>query len=280
MIEVACGLCGGNDPETVGSENGFRVVRCHGCGLVYVSPRPAEDALRDLYAEYHSRAGGDEVSWAMLMRDVFRESSEFLDAVRNGKGPGRLLDVGCGFGDFVAAMRVRGWRAEGLDPSRKVVDAAVGRGRPVRLGAFEDADPARGKYDAVTMFYVLEHLPDPVGALRKAYDLLAPGGILLVRVPHTTPIVRMLSPFGIGGSLYDAPFHLYDFSPAVLRNMLLKAGFAEIRTFPGRPTRPRRPAPRAASLLFGTLARGLYSASGGRFLLPGVSKTTVARKPG
>jgi SAM-dependent methyltransferase len=130
------------------------------------------------------------------------------------------------------------------------------------------------------MFYVLEHLPDPMGALRKAYDLLDPGGILLVRVPHTTPIVRMLSPFGIGGSLYDAPFHLHDFSPAVLRNMLLKAGFAEIRTFPGRPTRPQRPGPRAASVLFGTLARGLYSASGGRFLLPGVSKTTVARKPG
>ena len=280
MTEVACGLCGGVDSEPVVASSGLRVVRCRGCGLVYVNPRPAEDALQDLYAEYHSRNGGDEDSWAALMRDVFRESAGVLEASRNGKGPGRLLDVGCGFGDFIAAMGIRGWRAEGVDPSPKVVGAAAARGLPVRLGTLEGIDPAAGPYDVVTMFYVLEHLPDPMGALRKAHDLLAPGGILLVRVPHTTPIVRMLAPFGVGESLYDVPYHLYDFSPTVLRNMLGAAGFVEPRTFPGRSTRPPRFGPRVASLLFGTLARGLYSFSGGGFLLPGVSKTTVARTPG
>jgi SAM-dependent methyltransferase len=215
----------------------------------------------------------------MLMRGVFRESAGILDAARNGKAPGRLLDIGCGFGDFVAAMRTRGWHAEGLDPSRKAVGAAVGIGLPVRLGTLECVDPAAGRYDAVTMFYVLEHLPDPIGALRKAYDLLAPAGTLLLRVPDTTPIVRMLSPFGFGASLYDIPYHLYDFSPTVLRKMLLKAGFENIRTFPGEPTRPSRSGPWVVALLFGTLAKGFYTVSGGRFLFPGVSKTTIARKP-
>jgi SAM-dependent methyltransferase len=214
------------------------------------------------------------------MRDVFRESADLLARARNGTGPGRLLDVGCGFGDFVAAMRARGWQAEGLDPSPRVVGAATGKGLPVRLGTLESLDPGAGQYHAITMFYVLEHLPDPLAALRKVHELLAPGGTLLVRVPHTTPIVRMLSPFGIGGSLYDAPYHLYDFSPSVLQEMMRKAGFAEIRTFPGKPTRPPRSGPRAASLLFGTLARGIHAATGGAVLLPGVSKTTVARKPG
>ena len=279
MIEVPCGLCGRNEPEPVASDNGFRVCRCRGCGLVYVNPRPAEDELLVLYGEYHSRDGGDRDSWATLMREVFRESAGILDAVRNGTGPGRVLDVGCGFGDFVSAMRDRGWHAEGLDPSPGVVGAATGKGLPVRLGTVQSLDPTAGQYDAVTMFYVLEHLPDPMGALRKAYDLLAPGGILLVRVPHTTPAVRMLAPFGIGASLYDAPYHLYDFSPTVLRKMMMKAGFVETRTFPGMPTRPSGFGPRTTSVFFGTLARGLYSASGGRFLLPGVSKTTVARKP-
>jgi len=279
MIEVVCSLCGGDERDPVVADNGLQVVRCKSCKLVYVNPRPTEDALLDLYGEYHSRDGGDENSWAKLMRYVFKESASVLEAARNGKGPGRLLDVGCGFGDFVAEMRVRGWRAEGLDPSRRVIGVASGKGLPVRLGTLESLDPTNGQYDAITLFYVLEHLPDPMEALRKAYDLLAPAGTLLVRVPDTTPIVRMLSPFGFGASLYDIPYHLYDFSPSVLREMLLKAGFEKIRTFPGEPTRPSRTGPRVVALLFGTLARVFYATSGGRVLFPGVSKTTIARKP-
>jgi SAM-dependent methyltransferase len=189
------------------------------------------------------------------------------------------LDVGCGFGVFVAAMRGRGWEAEGLDPSPAAVEAAARRGCPVRLGTLEGLQAEPGRYDAVTMFYVLEHLPDPVGALRKALDLLAPGGTILLRVPHTTPIVRLLTPFGWGGTLYDPPFHLYDFSPNVLGEMLRRTGFVDIRTFPGQPTVPARLGARIAARLFGALATGVHVLTRGAILLPGVSKTTIARKP-
>ena len=130
MTDAVCNLCGGEEAAPVASDNGLPVVRCRNCGLVYVTHHPSEEALLDLYGEYHSRGGGDEDSWAMLMRDVFRESAGILDAARNGKGPGRLLDIGCGFGDFIAAMRLRDWHAEGLDPSPKVVDAAAGKDSP------------------------------------------------------------------------------------------------------------------------------------------------------
>jgi hypothetical protein len=130
------------------------------------------------------------------------------------------------------------------------------------------------------MFYVLEHLFDPMSALRKVFKLLEPGGVLLLRVPDTTPIVRLLSPVGLGDGLYDPPFHLFDFPPRVLTRMLAEAGFGKIRTFPGRNTIPARIAPRLATMLFAALARGLFAGTGGRFLLPGVSKTTIARKPG
>jgi len=247
---------------------------------VYVSPRPGETELRRLYATYHRRGGKTEDTWAALMRDVFRESAGILQAARNGGGSGRLLDIGCGFGGFVALMRGRGWEAEGLDPSPEASAAGAAKGIPVRLGTLREYEAPPGSFDAVTLFYVLEHLHDPMGALRKAHGLLAPGGTLLVRVPDTTPIVALLSPFGRGASLYDAPFHLYDFPPPVLRAMLRKTGFERIRTFPGKPTRPARAGERAAALLPGALARCLYAASGGKILLPGVSKTTIARKPG
>jgi SAM-dependent methyltransferase len=212
------------------------------------------------------------------MRRIFREAADLLCATK-GSGRPRLLDVGCGFGGFVAAMRERGWDAEGVDPSPAVVAAAAHRGRPVWLGTLEGLPEECGGYDAVTMFYVLEHLPDPLAAVEKAWRLLSRGGTILIRVPHTTPIVRLLAPVGLGGALYDPPFHLYDFSPAVLQRLLRRAGFVDIRTFPGQPTIPIRLGARVTAILFGGLAIGIHAVTRGAVLLPGVSKTTIARKP-
>jgi len=276
---VTCNLCGGDDPAAVSSGSGFRFVRCRRCGLVYLESRPPAPDIGGLYAGYHLREGRNGASWAAFMRDVFRETAGLLGRPGRGAGTGRLLDVGCAFGDFVALMREGGWRAEGIDPSPVATAAAAGRGLPVRTGTLEGFDAPDGSFEVVVLFYVLEHLADPMGALRKVFRLLSPGGTLVVRVPDTTPIVRLLRPLGIGASLYDPPFHLYDFSPAVLRRMLSAAGFADARTFPGRTSRPAGIAPLAATLLLGALARGCHAASGGRFLLPGVSKTTIAVKP-
>jgi SAM-dependent methyltransferase len=176
-------------------------------------------------------------------------------------------------------MRERGWDAEGVDPSPSVVEAATRKGRIVRLGTVEEIPMDYGPYDAVTMFYVLEHLSDPMGALQKVSDLLAPGGTLVIRVPHTTPIVRLLALAGLGGGLYDPPYHLYDFSPAVLREMLRRAGFVDVRTFPGQPTVPSRLGPRLVASFFGAVATWLHAVTQGAVLLPGVSKNTLARKP-
>jgi len=279
LERVSCNLCGAEAANPVAFQNGFWVTKCLACGLVYVNPRPAPEDLVSLYADYHARGGETEASWDRLMGRIFRQSAGMLCSSRNGSRPGRLLDVGCGYGSFVALMRERGWDAEGVDPSPTVVAAAIRKGRTVQLGTLVRMQSPNGTYDAVTMFYVLEHVPDPLGALRRAFDLLAPGGILLVRVPHTTPLVRLLSPFGLGGALYDPPFHLYDFSPAVLREMLRRTGFADVQTFPGKPTVPSRHGARIATALFGALAAGVHALSGGAVLLPGVSKTAMGRKP-
>jgi SAM-dependent methyltransferase len=247
--------------------------------LVYVHPKPPEEDLPGLYQEYHSRDGGNEADWNRLMGRIFREAADCLDAAGNDSGSTRLLDVGCGYGGFVSLMRGRGWDAEGIDPSPTTVAAASAKGIPVRLGTLDAFSRSGEAYRAITMFYVLEHVFDPMAALRKVFALLEPGGVLLIRVPDTTPIVQLLSPFGLGGELYDPPFHLFDFPPRVLAMMLAEARFVKIRTFPGRNTIPPRTGPRLATMLFGALARGLFAGSGGRILLPGASKTTIARKP-
>ena len=169
---VRCNLCGGDATEHLAAQRGLEIVRCGMCGLVYVNPRPKADDLTSLYMDYHARDGQDEAAWHRLMSRVFRESADLLCVKRKGVGCPRLLDVGCGFGGFVDLMRTRGWDAEGLDPSPSVVEAAARKGRIVRLGMLEEFSADHGPYDAVTMFYVLEHLPDPMGALRKAASLL------------------------------------------------------------------------------------------------------------
>ena len=212
-----CLLCGRDAPQPVVVRNGYPIVRCGGCGLVYVHPLPPEEDLPGFYGEYHARDGGNEAGWNRLMGEIFREAADHLDALGNGSGPPRLLDVGCGYGGFVALMRDRGWDAEGVDPSPVTVHAASAKGIPVRLGTLDEFSDSGASYRAITMFYVLEHLFDPMSALRKAFGLLEPGGVLLVRVPDTTPIVRLLSPFGWGDALYDPPFHLLTFRPACSR---------------------------------------------------------------
>lgn len=276
---MSCNLCGKDDAAPVAVQNGFRVVRCRACGLVYVDPRPRDEDLPPLYASYHAREGGDAASWDRLMAGIFREAAEILCSGRNGSPPGRLLDVGCGHGGFVSTMLRRGWAAEGIDPSPAAVASAIARGLPVRLGTIEDEPFAGEPYDAVTLFYVLEHLGDPLAALGKAHSLLAGGGTLVVRVPDTTPVVRILSTVGLGKGLYDPPFHLFDMSPRVLRKMLEASGFADTRLFPGANTRPPRLGSRLVTAFFGRAASMLHRASGGSLLLPGVSKTAVARKP-
>ncbi|MBF0319145.1 MAG: class I SAM-dependent methyltransferase [Nitrospirae bacterium] len=256
-------------------QNGYDIVQCVRCGLVYVNPRPARDALLKLYNGYHRRGGRDARSWAVLMRLVYNECAGVL--MKTFPHGADVLDVGCGYGHFVSMLKGLGLRASGIDPSPGAVSAARQNGLDVHLSTVEDLSYEENSFDAITMFYVLEHLRDPLSALRRVFHVLKPNGLLILRVPHTTPIVRALSAFNIKNNLYDAPFHLYDFSPETLRQILNLAGFTFVTITPGAPTVPHIFAERAVSLGASGLAWLLYKTSGR--LLGGVSKSAIAVKP-
>lgn len=211
--DVACPLCADPRRALVHADGGWRYVRCAACAHVYLSPRPSPEALRAAYRTYLPR---DEEGWRARYAEV-------VDDALDGLGPpGRLLEVGSGFGHFLAAARARGWRAEGLD---------VAASGDARQGSIEDA--ACSAYDAVVALYVLEHVPDPRGFLRAAKHALVLGGRLLLRVPDTTPLVRLLRPFGAADGLYHAPWHLHDFAPGTLARVLGEEGFRVVRSWSG-----------------------------------------------
>ena len=274
---VKCNSCGKDEPYMITTQNDYKVVKCMNCGLVYVNHRPDQKTLNLLYNDYHKRGEKDELAWSRLMWMNFEKVSSFLN--RKFPEKGKILDIGCGYGHFIELMRDYGWSVQGIEPSSKTIDCAKKKGLNVIETTIDDASFSDSLFDAVTMFYVLEHLSDPFSALKKIFRMLKPDGVLVIRVPHTTPIVKLLSIFKIKNNLYDPPFHLYDFSPKTIRQMLKGTEFCSIKVIPGEPTSPPSFWQSVISVSSGYTAKLLYNISGGTFLIPGISKTIIAMKP-
>lgn len=210
------------------------------------------------------------------MTPVFKKAADLIE--RHQKR-GRVLDVGAGFGFFLAEMKGRGWDVSGVELSQRAIDyAREALGIDLQMGPLERVGFEPGQFDVVSGFYVIEHLPRPMAFLKEVYRVLKPGGILLLRYPHTTPIKNLLHLFRIENRLYDLPAHLSDFSHEIIERCLSRAGFQHCKHFIGGYTLPKALGKRIASVLFGTLSEGLFGLSGQRYLLPGVSKTVLAFK--
>lgn len=276
MQHVNCNICGIDDTCLIAVQNNYNVVNCRNCGLVYVNPRPVPAVLTQLYTGYHQRDGKDEHVWARLMERNFKDVALHLNKVFPERG--KILDIGCGYGHFIEIMRDFGWTAWGIDLSPKTLFYAREKGLNAANTSIDDVTFPDDFFDAITAFYVLEHLANPLSALKKVIKMLKPGGVVVIRVPHTTPIVRILSVFKVKNNLYDIPYHLYDFSPKTISLLLKKAGFSLIRVKPGCPTLPVKFFERLTSVVSGNLAKILFAISMGKFLLPGTSKTIIATK--
>jgi len=172
------------------------LLACGACGLHYFSPALPGDG--DYYA-----------ALAASPRYYSPTKWEF-DRVSDQLAPGdAVLDVGCGAGDFLAAVAPHVRRAVGVETSATAVAAARGRGLDVELGSPEVfARRREGEFDAVCLFHVAEHLPDVLPLLRAAVRCLRPRGTLYVSVPNRRRICR-----GALESLDCPPHHLSRWAP-------------------------------------------------------------------
>lgn len=134
-----------------------------------------------------------------------------------------VLDIGAGVGEALAWHQARGCRATGLDPDPAAARIAREHGLEVRHGPLCGADWPAGSFDAITMDQVLEHLPDPLAALRAAATMLRPGGRLVVTTPNGGSTLRRL--LGRRWQHWHAPYHLHIFSPRSLALALRTTGF-------------------------------------------------------
>ena len=144
------------------------------------------------------------------------------------KPGGRLLDVGCGTGNFLLRARDKGYQVEGVDLNPGAVAAARARGLQVHQESLEDFDRKcpPGTFDIVTMFDVIEHFDNPAEMVAIAQRLLKPGGGFIV----TTPNGYRPTPFGRDD--FDCPpHHLSRWTPEALEKLMARYGFGTVSSF-------------------------------------------------
>jgi 2-polyprenyl-3-methyl-5-hydroxy-6-metoxy-1,4-benzoquinol methylase len=207
----------------------FEVRRCGACGLALTWPPPPPDALGRYYPPAYYGAPGRrrflgpiEVAQNLLYGWRARQ----VERLAGGR-PGRVLDVGCGRGHLLEAFRRRGWSVEGTELSESSArQPREAFGLQVHVGPLESIALPRGAFDAVTMWHVLEHVPDPVPLLAEIGRLLRPGGVFMVGVPNFgSPEAKATR----GGWFHlDVPRHLVHFTPETLRALLAQAGLSEV----------------------------------------------------
>ncbi len=261
---VDCLLCGGRNfepvivaPDPVTKIGGlFQVVRCRDCGLAFTNPRPTMNSIGQFYPESYAPYSGRESdeqlpgSWrhtltraalragygyppqpaglstellALLARMTMRRTRQRQSWIPF-RAPGRLLDFGCGAGDFLKRMRSLGWNVAGIDFSEKVArEIEQSSGIRVHVGSLPHPEIAPGSFDAVTMWNSLEHVHSPRAVVQAAWQALRPGGLLVVGVPNFDS--WSFQAFRENWYALELPRHLTHFTPATLTELVAGEGF-------------------------------------------------------
>lgn len=143
---------------------------------------------------------------------------------RPAPGADRLLDLGCGAGDFLERAQSLGWRAEGVDFDPQAVAAARARGLQVSVGSIDSYSEVRDLFDVVTCNHVIEHVYDPQAVIASIYRILKPGGQMWIETPNISSAGHTL--FGRAWRGLEAPRHVAIFSYRALVDALRQAGFS------------------------------------------------------
>jgi SAM-dependent methyltransferase len=241
---LTCPLCGGDgrhvrtmpiDAMTFRPTAHGRVHRCAACAFEYIAPRPTPEEtagfydIGGYYTQGHDAAPrvGPPGFWSRLRVHLawrFDRSEDPIDAITRRLPRGAsIVDIGCGDGSQLRLMAQRGFRPTGVERDTKSI-ALQGAQAQVFEGSAE-ALPAplpRGSFDAALFKQVLEHLVDPVAALRNAATLLKPGGLIFVEVPNNQSAVAQQS--GLAWYHMDVPRHINFFTADTLAAAVRAAG--------------------------------------------------------
>lgn len=240
----------------------WTLYRCATCGAGYLDPRPDEKSIGLAYRSYLTHETQKEWRPGRLGRlkalkralaNGYRNAefgTSYKPAIRMGAPiakcfpgyrrildsetrclmrygrAGRVLDIGCGNGDFLELAQALGWQADGIDPDPKAVDVAVSRGLPAVQGNIDCLNQKNGQYDAITLSHVIEHVHDPGALLSSCHRLLKPDGFLWLETPNLESIGH--AEYGRSWRGLETPRHLVLFNFEAMQQALSNSGYVAI----------------------------------------------------
>ncbi len=226
----SCPVCGQpTRTEFVFQRNGNAIYSCHNCGVEFMHPQPSDATLASIYSESYFLGSEDERAGSRVAELKRATAALYVDAiVRHMKTvQPRLLEIGCGSGDFLMEAQSRGFEVEGLEYSEHATEVAnerLGR-RAVRTGSLETARLPANTYNVVVAFDVIEHVRNPKHTLECMHSALDRGGVVAIVTPSLDSWSRRV--LGRYWMEYKTE-HLVYFDRQSLRRLLEETGFTEI----------------------------------------------------
>lgn len=223
---VDCVLCHYPEYRRKFVRFGYQIVQCPNCSLWWVNPRISRSAVKDVYTDTYFEVRNIQNQGHPSRDDSFKRLNceRHLQKIERCHQKGILLDLGCAEGLFLRVAQENGWEVSGVEVSSKAAGIAQtflpGK---VFQGMLEDAPFSENSFDVVTMFDVVEHLYDPVVALKRIYRLLKPGGIIYLLTPDCQSIFAKV----MGKYWFEIKpkEHIYYFSDMTLQLLFEKSGF-------------------------------------------------------
>ncbi|HKS27277.1 MAG TPA: class I SAM-dependent methyltransferase [Pyrinomonadaceae bacterium] len=206
----------------------FDYVKCQECGFVYAWQMLTHEARTKIYGGL-TGTGAAEVCCSPSGRAADRERFNFpLSLILKYHRGGNLLDVGCGVGNFLNQAREAGFSVQGIETHPEFREAAKASYHiDVQTGIFEEMELPEDHFQVVTMWETLEHIYHPKAAIKRAFEILMPKGILAISVPNLSNLgFFMLREY----SAHRGGEHINFFSPATLSRMLTDCGFTVVES--------------------------------------------------
>ena len=218
---IACPVCDGSRFESLFEKNGEPFVRCAGCGLVLINPRPVFGIVADTYDAAYSEG---------YIRKAAKKRARCARWVRRLQrrhvAHGRWLDVGCSAGFVVEAAAAAGFEASGVELESAAVEFARSTLKlpNVACGTLEAQHYPAAHFDVLTMYDVIEHVPDLNATVAELKRLLKPGGVIEIRTPD---VGHFTTPRALDRWREIKPSeHLYYFDRATLPRLFARHGLA------------------------------------------------------
>ncbi len=217
----------------------FRVEECAVCGLMRLNPQPSDQELAEIYSSNYFIALSDQKGQSHTAALKSGTADHYLDLLEHYAGKplkGRLLEVGCGQGEFLSRAEARGLSITGLEYSSHAADIAakkIGSKGKVICGELTHLQGSTELFDYIIFADVLEHVRNPREFLALVHSLLRPNGIAVTIVPSLDSLSARLMK---NKWVEFKKEHLWYFSNATLRRLLYTESFGEVQCKPAKKT--------------------------------------------